>query len=241
MNKDLHKSPIRSQEKNYVTIQPKATKSEMYVNSTGQIVQNAIKAYPVGLYQHKDPEESIIRRTRSLIPQSVKCQIVQMAQDNPRITQGDIAQMFGIDRTTVSKILKRRHKFLEESKEGIQETETIPPKITKLDDVLNQHICSYMETWYIDAKKRNKFITQSMVKDEANTVARGYGATSLSLSDDWFRDFFNRHGVREPGTIFFNTSLLKNLHNASQKANIECIFECQKILYKKKCKEGLMI
>lgn len=57
-------------------------------------------------------EEMGLRRTRTVIPNSVKVQIAKVANQIPRMTQGEIAQMFGIDRTTVSKILKRRREYL---------------------------------------------------------------------------------------------------------------------------------
>lgn len=57
-------------------------------------------------------EDMGLRRTRTVIPNSVKVQIAKVANQIPRMTQGEIAQMFGIDRTTVSKILKRRREYL---------------------------------------------------------------------------------------------------------------------------------
>ena len=57
-------------------------------------------------------EEMGLRRTRTVIPNSVKVQIARVANQIPRMTQGEIAQMFGIDRTTVSKILKRKREYL---------------------------------------------------------------------------------------------------------------------------------
>ncbi|XP_062608586.1 uncharacterized protein LOC134270361 [Saccostrea cucullata] len=58
-------------------------------------------------------EDMGLRRTRTVIPNSVKVQIAKVANQIPRMTQGEIAQMFGIDRTTVSKILKRRREYLD--------------------------------------------------------------------------------------------------------------------------------
>jgi hypothetical protein len=58
-------------------------------------------------------EDMGLKRTRTVIPNSVKVQIAKVANwQIPRMTQGEIAQMFGIDRTTVSKILKRRREYL---------------------------------------------------------------------------------------------------------------------------------
>lgn len=63
-------------------------------------------------------EEMGLRRTRTVIPNSVKVQIAKVANQIPRMTQGEIAQMFGIDRTTVSKILKRRREYLSPDSES---------------------------------------------------------------------------------------------------------------------------
>ncbi|XP_076091646.1 uncharacterized protein LOC143063399 isoform X1 [Mytilus galloprovincialis] len=171
------------------------SQEEMYMTNTGQIFSPSA-AFSIGMYPHKDSmEDTVIRRTRSLIPHSVKCQIIQLAQDNPRITQGEIAQMFGIDRTTVSKILKRRHEFLEESKNTSDTCS--PPKISKSDNVVNDTLCKFINLWYLEAKKKNERITQSMVKDMAQSIAKSYGVSHLSADSSWFEEFFTKHNIKE--------------------------------------------
>lgn len=48
-----------------------------------------------------------IKRPRTNIPAHIKYEIVDFVEKNPRLTQTHIANLFGIDRTTVSKIIKR--------------------------------------------------------------------------------------------------------------------------------------
>ena len=53
------------------------------------------------------------RKTRSKINDETRKDIIKFYLQNPNMNQGEVADMFGIDRTTVSKLVKRRHEFLE--------------------------------------------------------------------------------------------------------------------------------
>lgn len=186
-------NPGTTSDDDYLTVK----QDEMFMSPRSQMF-SASSAFPVGMYPNKDTvNDTVIRRTRSLIPHSVKCQIIQLAQDNPRITQGEIAQMFGIDRTTVSKILKRRHKFLEETESDQTTSSCSPPKIMKTDSVMNEalYMYNYINLWYLDAKKKGEQVTQSKVLEVAKTIAKSYGISNVSADNDWLCRFFIKYNI----------------------------------------------
>ena len=190
-------SQPKTSEENFVQLSIK--KNDLYMSPTGQIF-SASSGEPVRMYHQRGlMMEDTVRRTRSLIPHSVKCQIIQLAQDNPRITQGEIAQMFGIDRTTVSKILKRRHKFLEESQSSTDSCS--PPKSSKTDNTVNEALCKYIKMWYLDAMKKNERVTQTTLRGVAQTMANSYGVTDMSAVNDWLNDFCSSQNIKESGKL----------------------------------------
>ena len=62
------------------------------------------------------------RKSRSKINDELRREIVKFYIQNPNMNQGEIADMFGIDRTTVSKLLKRKHEYLDAQDEIMLES-----------------------------------------------------------------------------------------------------------------------
>ena len=65
-------------------------------------------------YMNTSPQ---FRKSRSKITDITRREIIKFYLQNPNMNQGEVADMFGIDRTTVSKLVKRRHEFLEYGEE----------------------------------------------------------------------------------------------------------------------------
>ena len=57
--------------------------------------------------------QSPFRKSRTKINDELRKEIVTFYVQYPYMNQGQIADMFGIDRTTVSKLLKRKHEYLD--------------------------------------------------------------------------------------------------------------------------------
>lgn len=131
------------------------------------------------------------RRTRTNIPYTIKCQISKMAEESPRITQGEIAQIFGIDRTTVSKILKKRKLYSDSS------SPHSPSKMSRFSDAAsNQHeLESALVIWCAGLKERNKTLTLSSIADAIEQLANSYGMGSYTFDFHWVRSFCRRHHI----------------------------------------------
>ncbi|XP_021349647.1 uncharacterized protein LOC110447972 isoform X2 [Mizuhopecten yessoensis] len=132
-----------------------------------------------------------MRRTRTNIPYSVKCQISKMAEESPRITQGEIAQIFGIDRTTVSKILKKRKMYVDPS------SPHSPSKISRSAEHENSHydLESTLLNWYTGLQEKKASVTMAMVADAAENLADVYGVPLTLIDTQWVSSFCRRHSI----------------------------------------------
>ncbi|KAJ8301044.1 hypothetical protein KUTeg_022563 [Tegillarca granosa] len=157
-------------------------------------------------------DDSLVRRTRTVIPLSVKCQITKMAEENPRVTQGEIAQMFGIDRTTVSKILKRRREYIED-------TSVQAPKMKMSRLMMNAPINTELEEalhkWYLKLREQNIVMTQSMIIEKAETLGPAYGAAAYSFDKNWLNQFLDRYKITCKD-VFVTDIEASVHHNSSQ-------------------------
>jgi len=132
-------------------------------------------------------ETKRIRRTRSVIPNSVKDEIGKLAEDNPRITQGEIAQIFGIDRTTVSKILKRKKMFHDDG------TPYPCVKISRPENQISLELEEALFSWYVQMKELNIMVTQSMLIETAESMANEFGIVGFIFDKRWLTAFLERH------------------------------------------------
>ncbi|XP_069120385.1 serine-rich adhesin for platelets-like isoform X1 [Argopecten irradians] len=132
-----------------------------------------------------------MRRTRTNIPYSVKCKISKMAEESPRITQGEIAQIFGIDRTTVSKILKKRKLYIESS------SPDSPSKVSRLaeHESLHHDLEETLSDWYAGMKEKNISVTREMVADAARNLADVYAVPKSTIDSLWITSFCHRHNI----------------------------------------------
>ena len=62
--------------------------------------------------QDTAPDPRIRRKFRTSLTVKNKLEVIEYANENPNATQSKIASHFGIDRTTVSKVLKKRSDIL---------------------------------------------------------------------------------------------------------------------------------
>lgn len=147
-----------------------------------------------------DSTSSLIRRTRSTIPLSVKCEITKLAEENPRVTQGEIAQMFGIDRTTVSKILKRRYEYLyHDGSSSAKRSRLTSGEYSDIEDGVSE--------WYAAMLIERKInVSKQLIQQKAISIAKAMGINDFKASDGWvngFLDRFNTYFQQDMGKYCF--------------------------------------
>ncbi|RPD62767.1 CenpB-DNA-bind-domain-containing protein [Lentinus tigrinus ALCF2SS1-6] len=117
--------------------------------------------------------------------------ICKYAEANPGVKQEDIAAHFGVERSTVSKILKQKARWLSvDSDEKVLVAKLRPSKFPSLERRL--------EEWVKLASKSGKTLTDSVLRQKAREFGdeMGYTADKFKASSGWLENFKHRHGIR---------------------------------------------
>ncbi|KAK3586999.1 hypothetical protein CHS0354_026719 [Potamilus streckersoni] len=140
-----------------------------------------------------DHSSAQFRRTRSRIPFEQKQEIAKFREEHPRLTQGEIANIFGIDRTTVTKLLKRKEKYLDicqpehedEKRRRIENADC-----TELEDILYH--------WYSQGKSCDVNFTDAALQHKAIGLAQELNLKDFRATDHWLHEFKKRFKIELP-------------------------------------------
>ncbi|RDX50295.1 CenpB-DNA-bind-domain-containing protein [Lentinus brumalis] len=117
--------------------------------------------------------------------------ICRYAEANPGVKQEDIAVHFGVERSTVSKILKHKARWLSvSSDEKVLVAKLRPSKFPTLE--------RHLEDWVKLASKTGKTLTDSVLRQKAREIGdeMGYTTEKFKASSGWLENFKHRHGIR---------------------------------------------
>jgi hypothetical protein len=131
------------------------------------------------------------KQTRSAISDELRKKICLYSKDNPQKSQTDIANHFNdqfetlnIDRSTVSKILKQKEKWLSiTSSNSAKKFHHKKPKYPLLEYA--------MQLWIEQIIIGNIFLTEKLIKEKAQQFALylGLSKDSLKFSNGWIEKF----------------------------------------------------
>ncbi|KAJ6508925.1 Tc5 transposase DNA-binding domain-containing protein [Mycena sanguinolenta] len=118
-------------------------------------------------------------------------QICLYHKENPTARQEDIARIYGVERSTISKILKNKTKWLH-----VSEDETL--RIAKHRPSKFPEIEQDMVKWLLQCRDTNTVLSDSMIRTKAKDIARALGIQEdrFKASSGWIENFKHRHGVR---------------------------------------------
>lgn len=155
------------------------------------------------------PSYTRVKYTKQRLYNIDRKKICVYADDNPNLRQEDIARKFNIERSTVSKILKNKHRWLSIDDEP-------PLLIAKQRYLLAvfQHrvsnivlsrqakfpgIESLMEDWVIKSAKKNVILTDAMLRKQALEFGRelGFPPANFKASPGWVENFKARVGIKQ--------------------------------------------
>lgn len=113
---------------------------------------------------------------------------------NPQVKQDAIAVKFGIERSTVSKILKQKEKWL------AIEPGSDAARIAKHRAVKFPAVEDRLTTWAAELKARGEVIRDSTIRHEALRIARelGLGEDKFKASGGWIEKFRDRNQILKP-------------------------------------------
>lgn len=137
--------------------------------------------------------------------------ICQYAQTHPGTKQEDIAAHFGVERSTVSKILKQKARWLHVSPEEkvlVAKLRYRPLRALHAPSSAHAHfrprpskfpsLERRLEEWVKLASKAGKTLTDSVLRQKAREFGdeMGYTPEKFKASSGWLENFKHRHGIR---------------------------------------------
>ncbi|GAC95481.1 hypothetical protein PHSY_003057 [Pseudozyma hubeiensis SY62] len=116
---------------------------------------------------------------------------------NPQVKQDAIAHQFGIERSTVSKILKQKDKWL-----AIQPGSDAA-RIAKHRAVKFPAVEDRLTAWVAELEARGEAIRDTTIRNEALRIARelGLGEDKFKASGGWIEKFRERNQIPKPQSI----------------------------------------
>ncbi|KAI1912236.1 hypothetical protein LOZ53_001821 [Ophidiomyces ophidiicola] len=111
-------------------------------------------------------------------------------EENPHVKQTEIGAMFGVERSTVSKVLRQKEKYLYP-----EEGSTSPTKRSK---VKFPDIEKALSNWARNHQRQGRDLSDAMIKEKAlffaNSVGNGDGHQKL-LNSAWLEKFKKKNGL----------------------------------------------
>ncbi|EIN12370.1 hypothetical protein PUNSTDRAFT_124253 [Punctularia strigosozonata HHB-11173 SS5] len=117
--------------------------------------------------------------------------ICQFHKDNPSMRQEDIARRFGVERSTISKILKNKAKWLHvRPDEEMKIAKHRPSKFPEIEMELQK--------WLVEMDAAKQILTDASIRQKAKEVARTMEIPEdkFKASSGWIENFKHRHGIR---------------------------------------------
>ncbi|KAJ7147523.1 Tc5 transposase DNA-binding domain-containing protein [Mycena crocata] len=112
-------------------------------------------------------------------------------KENPNARQEDIARLYGVERSTISKILKNKTKWLNvPANEDLRIAKHRPSKFPEIEED--------MVKWLLQCRDNDTILSDSMIRNKAKAIAHDLGIVEerFKASSGWIENFKHRHGVR---------------------------------------------
>ncbi|KAI0926737.1 hypothetical protein AcV5_007446 [Taiwanofungus camphoratus] len=147
--------------------------------------------YPNGVPMYAPPVITRAKHRKQRLFSTDRKKICQFHAENPGMKQEQIAAHFGVERSTISKILKHKAKWLH-----VPEHEENP--VAKQRPSKFPHLERCLERWLIDCRNKSIILTDSLIRTKAKEVARnmGLGDDRFKASSGWVENFKHRQGIR---------------------------------------------
>ncbi|CZT51762.1 uncharacterized protein RSE6_12953 [Rhynchosporium secalis] len=130
---------------------------------------------------------------RKTLTDSDRRRMCQFAVDNPSSKQTDIGKMFGVERSTVSKVLIKKEKYL-----GPENGSTSP---TKRKGSKSPDIVRTLAMWVKKMQAQGRPPSDDDIRAQANHFASSFRPNNEILqridSPDWLQQFKHRNGISQ--------------------------------------------
>ncbi|KAG6831007.1 hypothetical protein H0H87_006580 [Tephrocybe sp. NHM501043] len=151
------------------------------------------------------------KQRKQRLDNSDRKRICLFHQSNPSARQEDIAAQFGVERSTISKILKQKAKWLNSSDtqtDRVAKHRSVSPSVPiYVSDIPHvspspskfPEIEEELRKWLVECSVRNIAISDASIRDRAKQVARALDIPEdkFKASSGWVDNFKTRAGVQK--------------------------------------------
>ncbi|KAG9257323.1 uncharacterized protein F5Z01DRAFT_617613 [Emericellopsis atlantica] len=145
-------------------------------------------------------------KVRKLLTTEQKRQMCKYSEDNPGTRQADIGAKFGVERSTVSKVLRQKDIYLKNT----SETENVPArkKGQDLDRTLSNHFLKMQNSGFE--------IKDNDILERAKQFAYASGHTE-DFTSSWLLKFKQKHGIgKQKGTRLIRRASEANIPDSAR-------------------------
>ncbi|TAQ87760.1 hypothetical protein B7494_g3923 [Chlorociboria aeruginascens] len=143
-----------------------------------------------GKGQPKLPAIHATPSPRKTLTDSDRRRMCQYHEDNPSVKQTEIGAMFGVERSTVSKVLRQREKYLFPDDRSLSPVKRSKGKFPDIERALSN--------WVRNTQKQGIPLTDAAIKEKARFFATTVGNNESHLktnSTSWLEKFKQKNGI----------------------------------------------
>ncbi|KAL5524691.1 hypothetical protein ACEPAF_9836 [Sanghuangporus sanghuang] len=138
------------------------------------------------------PSDTTTVKPKRRLQNRQRKEICQYFIENPNSRQEDIAARWGVERSTVSKILKNKHRWLavSESDDTVQAKHR-PPKFATIE--------LHMQSWLVECRESKTVISDAMIRAKARELARELNIPEdkFKASAGWVENYKHRANIKK--------------------------------------------
>lgn len=127
---------------------------------------------------------------RKTLTDNDRRRMCQYHEENPTVKQTEIGAMFGVERSTVSKVLRQREKYLYPEDRSLSPVKRAKGKFPDIERALSN--------WVRNNQKKGVPLTDSAIKEKARFFATTVGNDESHLktnSSTWLEKFKQKNGI----------------------------------------------
>ncbi|ELR09252.1 hypothetical protein VC83_05439 [Pseudogymnoascus destructans] len=149
---------------------------------------------------------------RKCLRDDEKRHMCQIHMDFPNMKQAEIGAVFNVERSTVSKVLRQKEKFL-----SLEEPSVSPAKLPK---GRAQDINLALHSWWHNEWKRGILRNREEIREEAikfSSILNNQEGLQKAHDDQWLDEFVRNHNASTKKEKQHNASIKKQKHSGRMK------------------------
>lgn len=130
------------------------------------------------------------KRRRMELSLKQKIDLIQDAEKDPKLSKVELSKQYGIGRSTVIDILKKKDSYKEQYElniSGKRKRVEVNSKYSEINNLLHE--------WFQQARAKNVPLTGTILQDKALKIAKELKFTDFKASNGWFEGWKSRFSI----------------------------------------------